>query len=279
VESRKNILGQLTSISPEALAAFTPLGEPVNLANGLHEMRQAASLAHLHPERIREARAKLLIGLSEVSSFAYAASSLRHPFGVLTATLLTSGIKLLNAAYKVVARKDASDKNDPMVEGAARVSDMPVMRTALNVLLKVVHSIDNQVTRALDPLKNNFSRGVSPKERQLGDKLLDRYVALHNECFPDSEISTASLRESLLDPSRGEEICVVRRGDGIVGGFACYLFKGEGRPTILQVSSVVPTKSLNAADHEQVWAAVFEYAEVNGAQYCYLVGDDSEKAR
>jgi len=279
VESRKNVLGQLTSISPEVLAAFIPLAEPVNLANGLHEIRQAASLAHLHPERIREARAKLLIGLSEVSSFAYAASSLTHPFGVLAATILTSGIKLLNAAYKVITRQGASDRKDPMVEGAARVSDMPVMRTALNVLLKVVHTIDNQVARALDPLKNNFSFGVSPRERQLGDKLLDRYVALHNECFPDREISTASLRESLLDPSSEGEVCVVKGGDGIVGGFSCYLFQEAGRPTILQVSSVVPPKSFNAADHEQVWRAVLEYAEVNGAQYCYLVGDYSETAR
>jgi hypothetical protein len=145
-----------------------PLAEPVNLANGLHEMRQAAHLANLHPERIREARAKLLLGLSEVSSFAYAASSLTHPFGVLAATILTSGVKLLNAAYKIVDFHRASEEKDPMLGGAARIAEMPIMRPALNLLLKAVHHIDTQVTRALDPLKNNFTYSASPRQQRLG---------------------------------------------------------------------------------------------------------------
>lgn len=276
VENQRNIFGQLKAISPEALVALMPLAEPVNLANGLHEIRQAAHLAHLHPERIREARAKLLLGLSEVSSFAYAASSLTHPFGVLAATVLTSGIKLLNAAYKVIARHGSSERSDPMVEGAARVSDMPVIRTALNLLLKVVRTIDDQVTSALDPLKNNFSFGVSSRERALGDTLLEKYVALHNECFPGDEIAAAPLREMLLDPATPGEVCVVKRGDGIAGGFMCHLYQNEGRPPILSVSSIVPPRSFNAADHEEVWSAVVQYAQVNGAQYCYFADAPSE---
>lgn len=198
--SESKIIGQLKTISPEALIAMIPLAEPVNLANGLHEMRQAAHLANLHPERIREARAKLLLGLSEVSSFAYAASSLTHPFGVLAATILTSGVKLLNAAYKIVDFHRASEEKDPMLGGAARIAEMPIMRPALNLLLKAVHHIDTQVTRALDPLKNNFTYSASPRQQRLGDKMLEQYVTLHNQCFPANPVTISSLRENLLTP-------------------------------------------------------------------------------
>jgi hypothetical protein len=251
---RVSLLRNVQEISPEALVAMIPLAEPVNLAKGLHEMRQAARLAKLH---------------SEVSTFAYAASTLTHPFGVLAATVLTSGVKLLNAAYKVLAPHEVTEKNDPLLGGASRFAEMPVMRPALNLLLKAIHHIDNKVAWALDPLKNNFAFGASRREQRLGDTMLEQYAALHNECFPRDPVTTPSLREKLLDPTVRKDICVVKGENGIVGGFT-YFFDERRGVKVLRVTSMVPTRKVNAAASDKVLQAATEYAQLNGARGIYF---------
>jgi hypothetical protein len=256
-------VGNLRSISPEALIAFIPVAEPISIGTGMLEMRKAAHVAYLHPERQKEARAMLLMGLSEVMACVYAASSIMHPFGALVAVTVTSGAKLLNAAYKVAR---SNSQRDPMLNTAARISELPVIKSALNVALKAMYRLERKiVTSALDPLKDNFSVTASTEERRQGESLLRQYVALHNKSYPSRLTSYAALAETLKNTASSDNVCVVRSKDGIVGGFSFSLEeRKDGR--VLRITEITPTRELDPEAHEAVWDEVLEYSILHGAR-------------
>jgi hypothetical protein len=256
-------IGQARDVSPEALTAIYSGAEVVSAVRALYEMRRAAILAHRDPERLPEARGKLLLAVADVWAFVYSVSSITHPIVVIGVIAVTSGAKLLNAAYKVIASSGGGIAGDPMLSGARKIAEAPVMKQMLNLLLKAVYYLDSRVTGVLDPLRDNFTKGASARERSLGEQLLRQYIKAHNQYLPNQKLTEDALRKRLTSPDSKEDLCVVKCSDQVVGGFVCD-FESDERRKVLYITSVVPPAEADVTRHALVCQQIIDYANLYG---------------
>jgi hypothetical protein len=245
---------------PEMVVCGLPVAEPINLATGILGMHRAAKMFHDDPMHGREARAKLLLAISEVSSFLYAASSYTHPFGILVTLALTSGVKLLNAAYKAALSSSSNQKSDPLLTTSARIAELPLMKQTLNLLLVSLYRVEQSVHNVLDPLKDNFASNAPQSERELGERLLRSYAALHDSCHPDTPIDIERLKEQLIDPRAQDHACVIREGERVLGGFTYTVSLTESDKKAMNVTSISPTKESNPEHYILVIHEIVEQA-------------------
>jgi hypothetical protein len=295
----------------DTAAAFIPGLTPLSVGETLLQIRAAAILAHEKPELRKEARAQLLLGITDVSGAAMGVLAYSNPLALAGITLLTTGIKVGNALHNYLR-----PGNDIRVNTASQVAERFGIRQGLDLMLDIIYEVDKGIVNKANNLKDEFAPTAITKERALGERLLSEFHKLYSKTYPDAQVEDIDRMKAYL--GKGPEIDswdihIVMRGekespdaeksylsrclekvksyfakDGdvdssdqyqgmkVAGGFTCFTVQHAEFGKQLYVEQVLPLFDVDPVGNMATWAEIRAYAEKIGAKRIWLESPELE---
>jgi hypothetical protein len=295
----------------DTAAAFIPVLTPLSVGETLLQIRAAAILAHEKPELRKEARAQLLLCLTDVSGAAMGVLAYSNPLALAGITLLTTGIKVGNALHNYLR-----PGNDVRVNTASQVAERFGFRQGLDLMLDIIYEVDKGIVNKANNLKDEFAPTAKTKERALGERLLNEFHKLYSKTYPDAQVEDIDRMKTYL--GKGPEIDswdihIVMRGEKespeaaksylsqcldkvksyfvkgadvdssdqyqgmkVTGGFTCFTVQHAEFGKQLYVEHVLPLFEIDPVGNMATWAEIRAYAEKIGAKRIWLESPELE---
>lgn len=258
-------------VGPDTVSLAFSAATPVAAGMSILAIRHAAKLAHEEPERIAEARAKLLIGLADVSLFLGSFAWWTSPVAAVAGSVLLA-VKVLNWADKILTKNDEVIDRDKMLKAAQSMSESIIMKPCLNVLLRSIHTLDTNLVNRVNSLKDEFAPNSSEREKALGQKMLTQFHSLYSQYYKDGEQESRDAMCSYLkDTVDSWDLHVITdRKNQVVGGFTCFTQKHPEFGTHLYVEQILPPPNIDPVGNDATWSAIRSLAATLGAKRIWL---------
>lgn len=251
---------------------------PLQAALAIREIKNAAILFRTQPDKQKEARVKMLLGLSEIGASLYQVSSISNPIGLAVAFTLTSGVKIANYFSNLTIKGRYKEDKDRLNKIVSRLAENPIVRPLANLMLRLVSKLDLGLSKGVQGLKDNFAKSATEKEKRRGIKLLEQFHKLYSEYYPDAQAEKReTMSKFLADKNDSWNLHTIEKSGKVIGGFTCFHLEDPRFGKQLYIEQLLPPFHKDALLNATTWEYIRKLAKDSGTNRIWLEIPGSER--